>query len=75
MACVGTFRAAAYEASNHFFWLDTTNVQGGFATPIPQLSTNGVAPGVGIDGGPILRYCGKVPHPARRRHFAPRFGR
>jgi Carboxypeptidase regulatory-like domain len=68
------FRAAAYEASNHFFWLDTTNVQGGLCYADPLLSTNGVAPGVGINGGPILRYCGKVPHPGPKTPFAPRFG-
>jgi hypothetical protein len=68
------FRAAAYEASNHFFWLDTTNPQGGLCYADKQLSTNGVAPGVGINGGPILRYCGKVPHPGPKTPFAPRFG-
>jgi hypothetical protein len=68
------FRAAAYEASNHFFWLDTTNVQGGLCYADPKLSTNGVAPGIGINGGPILRYCGKVPHPGPKTPFAPRFG-
>ena len=59
---------------NHFFWLDTTNPQGGLCYADPQLSTNGVAPGVGINGGPILRYCGKVPHPGPKTPFAPRFG-
>ncbi|HYK34668.1 TonB-dependent receptor [Alloacidobacterium sp.] len=68
------FRAAAYEASNHFFWLDTSNPQGGLCYADPQLTTNGVAPGVGINGGPILRYCGKVPHPGPKTPFAPRFG-
>jgi Carboxypeptidase regulatory-like domain len=68
------FRAAAYEASNHFFWLDTTNTQGGLCYADPKLTTDGVAPGVGIDGGPILRYCGKVPHPGSKTPFAPRFG-
>jgi hypothetical protein len=68
------FRAAAYEASNHFFWLDTTNPQGGLCYADPQLTTNGVAPGVGINGGAILRYCGKVPHPGSKTPFAPRLG-
>src|SRR5258708_2250613 len=68
------YRAAAYEASNHFFWLDTKNTQGGLCYADPKLSTNGVAPGVGINGGPILRYCGKVPHPGPKTPFAPRFG-
>jgi hypothetical protein len=68
------FRAAAYEASNHFFWLDTTNPNGGLCYADPKLSTNGVAPGVGINGGPILRYCGSVPHPGSKLPFAPRFG-
>ena len=68
------FRAAAYEAENHFFWLDTTNPQGGLCYADPQLTTDGVAPGVGINGGPILRYCGKVPHPGSKTPFAPRFG-
>jgi Carboxypeptidase regulatory-like domain len=68
------FRAAAYEASNHFFWLDTTNSAGGLCYADPKLSTDGVAPGVGINGGPILRYCGSVPHPGPKTPFAPRFG-
>jgi hypothetical protein len=68
------FRAAAYEAQNHFFWLDVTNPAGGLCYADPNLSTDGVAPGVGIDGGPILRYCGKVPHPGQKTPFAPRFG-
>jgi hypothetical protein len=68
------FRAAAYEASNHFFWLDTTNPQGGLCYADPALTTDGVAPGVGINGGPILRYCGSVPHPGPKTPFAPRFG-
>jgi hypothetical protein len=68
------FRAAAYESSNHFFWLDTTNAQGGLCYADPKLSTDGVAPGVGINGGPILRYCGKVPHPGSKTPFAPRLG-
>lgn len=68
------YRAAAYEAHNHFFWLDTTNNQGGLCFADPQLKTNGVAPGVGKNGGPILRYCGSVPHPGQKTPFAPRFG-
>jgi hypothetical protein len=68
------FRAAAYEAQNHFFWLDTTNSEGGLCYADPKLTTNGVAPGVGLNGGPILRYCGSVPHPGPKTPFAPRFG-
>ena len=68
------FRAATYEEHNHFFWLDTQNTQGGLCYADPQLSTDGVAPGVGINGGPILRYCGKVPRPGLKNPFAPRFG-
>jgi hypothetical protein len=68
------YRYAAYEASNHFFWLDTTNPQGGLCYADPNLTTDGVAPGVGIDGGPILRYCGKYPHPGPKTPFAPRIG-
>jgi hypothetical protein len=68
------YRAATYEKSNHFFWRDTTNAEGGLCYADPKLSTNGVAPGVGIDGGPILRYCGSVPHPGSKTPFAPRFG-
>ncbi|MFP5228025.1 MAG: carboxypeptidase regulatory-like domain-containing protein [Acidobacteriota bacterium] len=68
------YRAAAYEAHNHFFWLDTTNSQGGLCFADPQLKTDGVAPGAGYNGGPILRYCGSVPHPGLKTPFAPRFG-
>jgi hypothetical protein len=68
------YRAAASEAHNHFFWLDTTNSQGGLCFADPQLKTDGVAPGVGYNGGPILRYCGSVPHAGLKTPFAPRFG-
>jgi hypothetical protein len=68
------YRAAAYEASNHFYWLDDKNAQGGLCYADKQLSTNGVAPGVGLNGGPILRYCGQVPHAGSKTPFAPRFG-
>jgi len=68
------YRAAAYEASNHFFWRDVNNAEGGLCYADPQLTTNGVAPGVGVDGGPILRYCGSVPHAGSKKPFAPRFG-
>lgn len=68
------YRAAAYEESNHFFWLDNKNSEGGLCYADPQLSKNGVAPGTGLDGGPILRYCGKVPHPGAKTPFAPRVG-
>jgi hypothetical protein len=67
------FRAAAYEKSNHFFWLDTTNPNGGLCYADPTLSTDGVAPGVG-NVGTILRYCGSVPHAGPKTPFAPRFG-
>jgi hypothetical protein len=68
------YRAAAYEIHNHFFWLDTKNPEGGLCYADPVLSTDGVAPGVGVNGGPILRYCGSVPHPGQKTPFAPRFG-
>ena len=68
------YRAAAYEESNHFFWRDVTNPAGGLCFADKTLSSNGVAPGVGLDGGPILRYCGSVPHPGSKKPFAPRFG-
>ena len=68
------YRAAAYEVNNHFFWLDTKNAEGGLCYADPKLTTNGVAPGVGKNGGPILRYCGSVPHPGQKTPFAPRFG-
>jgi hypothetical protein len=67
------FRTAAYEASNHFFWLDTKNANGGLCYADPVLTSNGVAPG-SANGGPILRYCGSVPHPGPKTPFAPRFG-
>jgi hypothetical protein len=69
------YRAATSEAQNHFFWLDTQNPQGGLCYADPQLTTDGVAPGVGIDGvSPILRYCGSVPFPGPKNPFAPRLG-
>jgi Carboxypeptidase regulatory-like domain len=68
------YRAAAYEESNHFFWLDTKNANGGLCYADPQLSTDGVAPGGDATSGPILRYCGSVPHPGPKTPFAPRFG-
>ncbi len=68
------FRAATYEINNKFFWLDTKNTQGGLCYADPKLSTDGVAPGVGINGGPILRYCGSVPRPGQKNPFAPRLG-
>jgi hypothetical protein len=68
------YRAAPYEADNHFFWLDPNNTQGGLCYADPQLTTNGVAPGAGYNGGPILRYCGKDPGSPGKFPFAPRFG-
>ncbi len=67
------FRAAAYEKQNHFFWLDTQNPNGGLCYADQTLSKNGVAPG-GVPGNPVLRYCGKVPHPGPKTPFAPRLG-
>jgi hypothetical protein len=67
------FRAATYEAQNHFFWLDTKNVNGGFCYADPTLGKDGVAPGGPPDGSdPVLRYCGSVPRPAPKNPFAPR---
>lgn len=68
------FRPAPYEAKNHFFWLDTKNANGGLCFADKTLSTNGVAPGGDATSGPILRYCGSVPHPGPKTPFAPRFG-
>jgi len=68
------FRAATYEKENHFFWLDTKNANGGLCYADPQLSKDGVAPGGDSTSGPILRYCGKVPHPGPKTPFAPRLG-
>jgi hypothetical protein len=69
------FRAAAYEAQNHFFWLDTQNPKGGLCYADKTLSTDGVAPGGPSDGSdPVLRYCGKDPHPGPKTPFAPRIG-
>ena len=68
------YRPAAYEAKNHFFWLDTKNPNGGLCFADPKLATNGVAPGGDSVSGPILRYCGSVPHPGSKTPFAPRAG-
>ena len=68
------FRAAPYELNNHFFWLDSTNPNGGLCYADKTLSTNGVAPGGDATSGPILRYCGKVPKPGSKTPFAPRLG-
>ena len=68
------YRAAAYEAKNRFFWLDTKNANGGLCYADPTLTTNGVAPGGDSNSGPILRYCGSVPHAGSKKPFAPRFG-
>jgi len=68
------YRAAAYEEQNHFFWLDTTNPRGGLCFADKTLATNGVAPGGDATSGPILRYCGRVPHEGSKKPFAPRFG-
>ena len=68
------YRAAPYETSNHFFWLDSTNSQGGLCYADPVLGVDGVAPGVGLNGGPILRFCGHKPKEGSKLPFAPRFG-
>jgi Carboxypeptidase regulatory-like domain len=72
------FRAATYEAHNHFFWLDTTNPYGGLCFADPSLAPGGkysiVSTGTGYANYPILRYCGSVPRPAPKTPFAPRFG-
>ncbi len=68
------YRPAAYEASNHFFWLDTKNANGGLCFADKKLSTNGVSPGGDDTSGPILRYCGRVPHEGQKTPWAPRFG-
>lgn len=70
------YRPAAYEAHNHFFWLDTKNANGGLCYADKTLSTTSpaVAPGGDANSGPILRYCGSVPHPGPKTPFAPRFG-
>jgi hypothetical protein len=68
------YRPAAYEASNHFFWLDVKNPNGGLCYADKTLSSNGVAPGGDDTSGPILRYCGRVPHEGQKTPFAPRFG-
>ncbi len=69
------YRAATSEKQNHLFWRDVKNPQGGLCYADPQLSTDGVAPGVGIDGvSPILRYCGSVPFPGPKNPWAPRLG-
>jgi hypothetical protein len=68
------FHAATTEAENHFFWLDTKNANGGLCYADPKLTSDGVAPGGDANSGPILRYCGSVPHPGSKKPFAPRLG-
>jgi hypothetical protein len=68
------YRAAAYETKNHFFWRDVKNANGGLCYADKTLSGNGVAPGGDSKSGPILRYCGKVPHEGPKTPFAPRLG-
>ena len=68
------YRQAPYEASNHFFWRDLSNPLGGLCYADKTLSQNGVAPGGDSVSGPILRYCGSVPHAGSKKPFAPRFG-
>jgi len=65
------YRAAPYEVSNHFFWLDDKNPLGGLCYADKTLSTNGVAP----EGNGVYEYCGSnVPHPGSKTPFAPRVG-
>ncbi len=65
------YRAAAYEASNHFFWLDDKNPNGGLCFADKALLTNGVAPA----GNGVYEYCGSnVPHKGSKKPFAPRIG-
>jgi len=65
------YRAAAYEVSNHFFWLDDKNSQGGLCFADKTLLTNGVAP----VGNGVYEYCGSnVPHSGQKTPFAPRVG-
>lgn len=72
------FRAATYEAKNHFFWLDAQNPYGGLCFADPALKTGGqyavVSTGTGYNNYPILRYCGSVPRPGQKTPFAPRLG-
>ena len=68
------YRAAAYEAKNHFFWRDLQNPNGGLCFADKTLTSNGVSPGGDAASGPILRYCGKVPHEGPKNPFAPRLG-
>ncbi len=65
------YRAAAYEAQNHFFWLDVNNPLGGLCFADKTLLTNGVAP----PGNGVYEYCGSnVPHQGFKKPFAPRLG-
>lgn len=65
------YRAAPYEASNHIFWLDSSNPKGGLCFADKSLLTNGVAPA----GNGVYSYCGSnVPHPGSKLPFAPRIG-
>ncbi|HEY3628348.1 MAG TPA: carboxypeptidase-like regulatory domain-containing protein, partial [Terracidiphilus sp.] len=70
------YRAAAYEAHNHFMWRDLQNANGGLCYADKTLSSTSpaVAPGGDATSGPILRYCGKVPHDGPKTPFAPRLG-
>ncbi len=68
------YRMAAYEAKNHFMWRDLQNANGGLCYADKTLTSNGVAPGGDSTSGPILRYCGKVPHEGPKTPFAPRLG-
>lgn len=65
------YRSAPYETSNHFFWLDNKNPNGGLCFADKKLLTNGVAP----VGNGVYEYCGSnVPHAGSKTPFAPRIG-
>ena len=68
------YRAAAYEAQTTSSGSIPRTRTAASAMPTRSSTTNGVAPGETHTSGPILRYCGQVPHPGPKTPFAPRFG-
>ena len=69
------YRAAAYEASNHFFWLDTKNANGGLCYADPKLIDQRRCSGRRLQRA--VRSCATAARcrtRARRTPFAPRFG-
>ena len=68
------YRAAAYEAPTISSGSTRRTPTAVSATQTETLTTNGVAPGGDDNSGPILRYCGSVPHPGPKTPFAPRLG-